>query len=434
MEVTYYNPALETADRATLEAHQLTRLRSLLATLLARNPFYGPRLRAAGLRDAAEVRTLADLRHLPFTRKAELIADQEAHPPYGTNLTYPLTAYTRLHQTSGTTGRPLRILDTPSSWDWWLRCWGYVYRGAGVGPEDRIFCAFSFGPFIGFWSAFEAGQQLGALVLAGGGQSSEQRLQMIADNQATVLVCTPTYALRLAEVAREQGFDTRHSTIRATIHAGEPGANIPATKRRIEEAWGARCFDHAGATEVGAHSFECVAQPGGIHMNEAEFIFEVLDPQTDQPADEGELVITNLGREGMPVLRYRTGDRVKLQPGECPCGRTFRRLEGGILGRVDDMLTVRGVNVFPSAIENLVRRFTAVDEFVIEVYRERAMDELELQLEVVGEPPETVCEAVAREIWTALGFRPRVRAVPAGSLPRFELKARRVRDRRVLTA
>jgi phenylacetate-CoA ligase len=427
---TYYDEALETADRAALEAHQLPRLRALLDTLLAQNPFYGPRLRAAGLRSGNDLGTLADLDRLPFTRKGELVADQEAHPPYGSNLSYPVAAYTRLHQTSGTTGRPLRLLDTPESWDWWLRCWGHVYRGATVGPDDRIFAAFSFGPFIGFWTAFEAGQKLGALVIAGGGQTSEQRLQTLLDNEATVLVCTPTYALRLAEVAREQGIDVSKSSIRATIHAGEPGASIPSTKQRIEELWGARCYDHAGATEVGAFGFECQAQPGGIHANEAEFIVEVLDPATHEPAHEGELVITNLGRAGSPVLRYRTGDRVKWQAGACPCGRTFRRFEGGILGRVDDMLTVRGVNVFPSAIENLVRRHPAVDEFAVEVYQERAMDEMELQLEVAGEPPEVVCEAVAREVWVALGFRPRVRPVPAGTLPRFELKARRVRDRR----
>src|SRR5581483_3178907 len=430
MEITYYDRELETADRSTLEAHQVARLRTLLAELLARNSFYGPRLRAAGLASAEELQSLADLGRIPFTRKSELVADQDANPPYGTLLTYPLSAYTRLHQTSGTTGRPLRIVDTPESWDWWLRCWGFVYRGAGVGPDDRVFCAFSFGPFIGFWSAFEAAPRLGALAIPGGGQTSEQRLQMILDNQVTVLVCTPTYALRLAEVAREQGVDVSGSTVRLTLHAGEPGASIPSTKRRIEEAWGARCYDHAGATEVGAFGFECVVQPGGIHVNESEFIAEVIDPDTGQPADDGELVLTNLGRLALPVLRYRTGDRVRLQAGECPCGRTFRRLEGGLLGRVDDMLTVRGVNVFPSAIENLVRRTTAVEEFAVDVYQERAMDEMELRVEVVGEDPDAACDAVARELWVALGFRPRVRAVPAGTLPRFELKARRVNDRR----
>jgi phenylacetate-CoA ligase len=430
VDVSYADRALETADRATLEAHQLRRLQALLGLLLAQNPFYGARLRAAGLTTAAELTSLRDLARLPFTGKAELVADQEAAPPYGTNLTYPLAAYTRLHQTSGTTGRPLRILDTPEGWDWWLRCWGYVYRGAGVGPDDRVFCAFSFGPFIGFWSAFEGGQRLGALMVPGGGQTSEQRLQLLADTRATVLVCTPTYALRLAEVAREQGLDPSAWHVRVTIHAGEPGASIPSTKQRIEAAWGARCFDHAGATEVGAHSFECVAQAGGIHVNEAEFICEIVDPTTAAPADEGELVLTNLGRPGTPVLRYRTGDRVRRQPGACPCGRSFTRLAGGVLGRVDDMLTVRGVNVFPSAIENLVRRFPEVAEFAVEVYQERAMDELALRLEIVGAEPEVVCTAVARELWMTLGFRPRVEPAPPGSLPRFELKARRVHDHR----
>lgn len=433
METTYYERALETADRAAIEAHQLARLRPLLDTLLARNAFYGPRLRAAGLSGGADLRSLDDLRKLPFTRKAELVADQDAHPPYGSFLTYPLSAYTRLHQTSGTTGKPLRIVDTAESWDWWLRCWGFVYRGAGITSEDRIFCAFSFGPFIGFWAAFEGAQRLGALVVAGGGQTSEQRLQMILDNAITALVCTPTYALRLAEVAREQGIDSSRTSVRLTIHAGEPGANIPSTKQRIETAWGARCIDHAGATEVGAHCFEAVEEPGGVYLNEAEFIMEVLDPATDEPADEGELVITNLGRTGCPVLRYRTGDRVRLARGHQGT-RTFGWLAGGILGRVDDMLTVRGVNVFPSAIENLVRRFPEIDEFAVEVYQERAMDELELQVELAGGPPEAVCEAVAREVWVALGFRPRVRPVPSGTLPRFELKARRVRDRRTQPA
>ncbi|MBX5490947.1 MAG: phenylacetate--CoA ligase family protein [Chloroflexi bacterium] len=429
METAYYDRALETADRAALEGHQLARLRPLLDTLLAHNHFYGPRLRAAGLTSGADIRTLDDLRHLPFTHKHELVADQAAHPPYGSFHTYPPSAYTRLHQTSGTTGKPLRLADTPESWDWWLRCWGFVYRGAGVTTEDRVFCAFSFGPFIGFWAAFEGAQRLGAMVIAGGGQTSEQRLQMLLDNEVTVLVCTPTYALRLAEVAREQGIDPSATPVRLTIHAGEPGANIPSTKQRIERAWGARCIDHAGATEVGAHSFEAVEEPGGIYVNEAEFILEVLDPATGAPADEGELVLTNLGRVGCPVLRYRTGDRVRVARDHRGT-RAFRWLEGGILGRVDDMLTVRGVNVFPSAIENLVRRFGEVDEFAVEVYQERAMDELELQLEVARGEPQVICEAVAREVWVALGFRPRVRAVPVGSLPRFELKARRVRDRR----
>jgi phenylacetate-CoA ligase len=247
---------------------------------------------------------------------------------------------------------------------------------------------------------------------------------------ATVLVCTPSYALHLAEVAKERGVDLGKFPIRITIHAGEAGAGIPATRRRIEASWSARCYDHAGMTEVGAYGFECVAQ-AGIHINESEFIAEVIDPTTGQPAHEGELVLTNLGRRGSPLFRYKTGDRVQLAPEPCSCGRSFVRLAGGILGRVDDMLIIRGVNVFPSALEGIVREFEVVDEFQIEVFTRKEMNEVRLLLEVDGsrhgpsaggETVKAVVERVRREI----GIRIDAEAVPAGHLPRYELKAKRL--------
>ena len=208
------------------------------------------------------------------------------------------------------------------------------------------------------------------------------------------------------------------------VHAGEPGAGIPSVRARIEEAWGARAYDHAGMTEMGAYGFECAAQ-AGLHVNESEFIAEVIDPVTGAPAREGELVLTNLGRVGSPLLRYRTGDRVRVATVPCECGRTFVRLEGGILGRVDDMLIVRGVNVFPSAIEGIVRRFAAVEEFMIEVYRRAEMDEVRLLLEI-GEGAAHVPAAVQQAVRVDLGIRVEVAPVPAQSLPRYELKARRL--------
>jgi phenylacetate-CoA ligase len=412
-----------------LERRQVDRLRAMLRELLASNRFYGAKLRAAGLSDAQDVRSLADLRQLPFTAKQELVDDQAAHPPYGTNLTYPLERYVRLHQTSGTTGNPLRWLDTAESWDWWARCWAAVYHGAGVTEADRVFFAFSFGPFIGFWSAWEGTRYVGAMAISGGAQTSEQRLDTLISNQATVICCTPSYALHLAEVARQKGVDIAGSTVQRLIVAGEPGARIPATKQRIEEAWGARLFDHTGATEVGAHGCQCAAQQG-VHLNEGEFIVEVIDPVTQELADEGELVITNLGRVGMPVIRYRTGDQVRLNREPCACGRTFVRMEGGIIGRIDDMLTVRGVNVFPSALEAIIRDFAEVDEYAVEVYRRAEMDEMEIKLEVSGPSPQTVADAVAQAIRNRLGLRATVTLAEPGSLPRYELKARRVVDRR----
>ncbi|MDQ7028263.1 MAG: AMP-binding protein [Ardenticatenia bacterium] len=346
-------------------------------------------------------------------------------------MTYPLSAYTRLHQTSGTTGKPMRWLDTEASWQWWGRCWGTVYRAAGVTEEDRVYFAFSFGPFIGFWAAWEGARLIGALAISGGARNSHQRVENLLELEATVLCCTPSYALHLAEVAREMGMadELRRSAVRAIIVAGEPGGSIPATRQRIESMWGARVYDHTGATEVGAHGFTCLHQQG-VHLNEGEFIVEVLNPTTGEPADEGELVITNLGRWGSPIIRYRTGDHVRLNREPCACGRTFVRMEGGVIGRIDDMLIVRGVNVFPSAIENIVREFPEVDEFAVEVYRVQEMDELEVKIEVIKGEPDHVAARLAERFRQRLALRTTVTPVAPGTLPRWELKARRVRDRR----
>lgn len=409
---------------------QLRKFGTQLETVLAANKFYRSKLSAAGVSSARAIATMDDFTALPVTTKQELAEDQLRYPPYGSNLTFPVERYTKIHQTSGTTGEPLRCLDTEESWSWWASCWAAVYRAAGVTPLDRIFFAFSFGPFIGFWSAYEGARQYGALAVPGGGMSSLQRLQAIITNDISVLISTPTYALHLAEVAEEEGIDIGGSNVRVTIHAGEPGASIPATKARIEKAWGSRCFDHAGATEVGAWGFECQEQ-AGLHINEAEFLPEVLDPDTSAPTTEGELVLTNLGRTGMPVIRYRTGDRVKIIDDRCGCGRGYRRLEGGVIGRVDDALIVRGVNLFPSAMENLVRRVPEVGEFAIDVYRRDSLDDVEIRIEVTDEAKgDAAVEAVAKELRSGLGIRIKVDAVPFGTLPRFDLKARRITDHR----
>jgi phenylacetate-CoA ligase len=300
-----------------------------------------------------------------------------------------------------------------------------VLAGAGLGPGDRVYFPFSFGLFIGFWTGFEGARALGALAIPGGGADTLSRLDTMRTLGATALVCTPSYALHLAATGRERGLDVAALPVRATVHAGEPGAGIPAVRARIEESWGARAFDHPGMTEVGAYGYEC-AEQAGPHVNESEFIAEVLDPATGAPAREGELVLTNLGRLGSPMIRYRTGDRVRLAEAPCACGRTFLRLEGGILGRLDDMLILRGVNVFPSAVEGIVRRFAAVEEFQIEVFRAGELDEARVLVEVgLGDAAE-VCAALQEAFRTGLGLRLPVAVAPPRSLPRFELKARRV--------
>jgi phenylacetate-CoA ligase len=428
--MAYFDQATETLEREKLQSLQLAKLQAMLLAIYGRNRLYTSKLDACGVKPG-HIRSLSDLARLPLTTKNELVRAQSDGSPFGANATFPESAYTRIHQTSGTTGAPLRVLDTRESWDLWGRCWGHVFAGAGLTAQDRIFLAFSFGPFIGFWAAVEGVRQIGAMMIPGGGFDSLQRLHVMRDLGATALCCTPTYALRLAEVARENHFDLRQIPIRATIHAGEPGANIEHTKKRIESCWGAKCYDHAGASEVGAHSFECEARPDGMHVLESEFIVEVLDTGSGDAVPDGqpgELILTNLGRIGFPVIRYRTGDLVRLNRTPCACGRTFARFDGGILGRVDDMVIVRGVNVYPPAVENLIRQFPMVEEFRITVVTRAELRELAIEIEVNdGSDGESARAAVEAAVQHGLSLRPRVTVVPPGSLPRFELKARRFR-------
>ena len=422
-----HDRTLETLEAARLREHQWRRLRALLDEVYGApgNAFWRAAWACAGVAAPGDLKTWDDFRRLPLSRKADVVEDQTAHPPFGTNLTYPLENYVRVHQTSGTTGAPLRWLDTQASWDWWVHCWRFVLAGAGLGPADRVYFPFSFGLFIGFWAGFEGARALGALAIPGGGADSVTRLAAMQALGATALVCTPSYALHLAETGRERGIDVAALPVRVTVHAGEPGAGIPAVRARIQQSWSARAFDHAGMTEMGAYGYECAAQTG-LHVNESEFIAEVLDPVTQAPAPEGELVLTNLGRLGSPMIRYRTGDRVRLAEAPCACGRTFRRFEGGILGRVDDMLILRGVNVFPSAVEGIVRRFASVEEFQIEVFRDGELDEARILVEVGAGDAATVCTALQEALRVGLGLRLPVTPAPPRTLPRFELKARRV--------
>lgn len=424
-------------DRAELRDAQWSGLRRLLGEIFPANAFYRRKWAEAGV-DPAAIGSLARFAGCaPFTVKAELARDQEACPPWGTNLTYPLERYTRMHQTSGTSGRPLRWPDTPESWEWLLDGWTEVYRAAGVTAGDRAFFAFSFGPFIGFWMAFEAAERLGLLCLPGGGLSTVARVRSILDLGATVLCCTPTYALHLAEVAAREGIDLGRSRVRLILVAGEPGGSLPATRARLAQAWpGARVFDHHGMTEVGPVTYECPACPGRLHLIERHYLAEIVDPATGEPSAgrPGELVLTPLGRAGTPLLRYRTGDLVQpafapeaesVEP--CACGRCELALDGGILGRADDMVIVRGVNVFPSSVEAILRRFPEVAEYQVTVQQEEGLAELVLRVEPSPDCPDVggLVKGLDAALREALALRVPVLAVPPGSLPRFELKARR---------
>ena len=423
------DPTAGHLDRPALAALQNEQLRALLAEILPTNRFYARKFAEAGV-SPGDLRTVGDLARLPLTTKAELLADQERHPPYGQVLTHAVERYNRLHQTSGTSGRPLRWLDTPESWTRLLDCWDTFFNLAGLGQGERLFFGFSFGPFLGFWTAFEAAARRGHFCLAGGGMSSAARLRLLLDNAATVLLCTPTYGLHLAEVARQEGIDLRGSAVRVLIVAGEPGGSISATRGRIEAAWGARVFDHHGLTEVGPVAFECRDNPYGLHLLETAYVAEVIDPVTGRPqtpGQPGELVLTTLWRAGSPLLRYRTGDLVRVSPDPCPCGRCLLRLEGGILGRTDDMIHLRGNNFYPSALEAVIRRFAEVAEYRVVVDHSRPLADLRVELEPAAPGGNgDLAERVGRAIRDELLFRAQVATVPPGTLPRFEMKARRV--------
>ncbi len=412
---------VEMLGRSALERLQLGKFNRHLAAVLSANEFYQRKL--AGC--PRELESLDDLAKLPFTQKDELQC--ESGEAFASNRTFSIATYTRCHETSGTRGRPLAVLDTPADWQWWIDGWQFVLDAAELTANDRALLAFSFGPFIGFWSAFDAIVARGALAIPGGGMSSLARIELLRKLRATALFCTPTYALRLAEVAAEHKIVLPRLSVEKIVVAGEPGGSVPAMRERIERAWNARVVDHAGATEVGPWGFADAAGRG-LHVNELEFIAEFLSVETGQAAKEGELahlVLTGLGRVGAPVIRYRTGDLVRAVWPTSGANR-FVLLEGGVLGRADDMMIIRGVNIFPSAVEQILHSFPEVVEYQLTARKRGELDELVVDVEDRLNEPTRIVE----ELQLRLGLKIEVRAVPTLSLPRFEGKGRRFVDER----
>lgn len=414
-------------DRDRLRSNQWRKLRSILVSVNGAGGFYANKFQAAKVVVSSMDGVEDFIQQVPFTLKEELLADRLAHPPFGTHLTQPLESYTRFCQTSGTSsGQPVAWLDTPESWEAMLKCWRHVYDGADLAAgKDRIFFAFSFGPFLGFWTAYEAANGH-YLTLPSGGLSSQARLEMMARYGATVLCCTPTYALRLGEMIGEaSGVEHLSLRVQKIIVAGEPGGSIPEVRARIEKLWNARVYDHHGMTEVGPVSYETTAVPGQLVVIEEAYLAEVIDPATGLEVNEGEcgeLVLTTLDRTAGPLLRYRTGDWVKKRLWQ---GRLA--LEGGVLSRVDDMVVVRGVNVYPSAVEAVVRQFSEIVEFMVEQRKVDAMDEIELLIEVPGNVSKALIKRLEAKLRDTFSMRIPVRLVEADSLPRHEFKAKRWR-------
>jgi phenylacetate-CoA ligase len=415
-------------DRASIESLQTERLRALLLELRSGNAFYRDRLAKAAL---GEVPTLAEfVAKMPFTSKMDLVWDREEFPPYGSNLTYPIGRYSRFCQSSGTTRGPLPSLDTAESWSAMLDCWDRVYEAAGVGPGEKIFFAFSFGPFLGFWTAFESATRRGNLSIPGGGLSSKARLQAMVAHEVEVLCCTPTYAMRLGELfAAHANDETATYRLKKIVVAGEPGGSLPEVRRRLSDLWkGARVFDHHGMTETGPVTYEHPDKPLALCVIEEAYFAEIIDRETQTevaPGQKGELVLTTLTRTACPLLRYRTGDLVEkayFTPAGASSGLC---LEGGILGRVDEMVVIRGVNVYPTAVEKIIRGFPEVVEFQVVQTTRQSMAELEVMIEADAKARPDLAEHVQRELADAFTLRIPVKMVEAGELPRYEFKSRR---------
>ncbi len=437
----YWNPKNETMPREELQKLQLLKLQRLCEWAYATTPFHQRKFDAAGFKPE-QIKSLDDLRRIPFMTREEWMDSLTEKPLYGDMLsTHPRNAI-RYHLTSGTSGRtPIRVLDSMKDWDWINEMWCYGLWGFGIRPEDTVYFAFGYGSFIGFWGAHYACEKIGALVIPGGAQTTEARIKQIIEMGVTTVCSTPTYALHMWQKAREMGIDlAKEGNVNKVILSGEPAGSIPAVKHQLEEAWGAKCGDTAGMTEVGTIMiFECSHQPGGTHIIEDHYIEEVLHPDNDEPVGYGELgerVVTSFGRGFIPVIRYRTKDMVmKVPASTCTCGRTWDIYSGGIRGRWDDMKLIRGTNVYPRAVEAIIREYPAIDEFQIYLWRkDNVQDEITIKLEIkpdLDHEWESLQQQLHKDLSGAHeGLRFIIERMDYGVLPHFELKARRLIDAR----
>ena len=411
-----------------LAEKQLTALNQLIEVVGSSNSFYKAKLEACqGMGGFESLEAFSE--RMPFTTKAEIAEDHKCNPPYGTNLSYPKGQYTRIHQTSGTTGQPIAWLDTQESWSWLLDNWKLIWKACGAKKGDVAMFPFSFGPFLGFWSAFEAAAQAGIRCIPAGGQTSLQRLQTINRYQPDWLCCTPTYALHLLSVAQKEGIDLSSGPVRRIIVGGEPGGSVPEVKSRIEEGWGgAKLFDHHGMTEVGPVTYSDPERPELLRAIHETYFIEVLDTESGKPTlpgDVGELILTTLGRAASPLIRYRTGDLVKPVPveGEDPRAVAF---EGGILGRSDDMVVVRGVNLYPSAIDAVIRSFDGIGEYQVHIDEKESMVQVAVTVENLSAAgDDELANQVQKRMREVFGLRIQIEIGESGSLPAFEMKAKR---------
>ena len=435
----YWNPVLETLPQEQLKKLQLKKFRRIFKWAFDHSKFHRQLYDNAGI-TPDDIQSFADIRRVPKVEKSMMRDIQRKDPyPYGDTLCVPLDDVCEFRQTSGTTGQPVYQADTWQDWEWWAECWSYILWAQGYRPSDRVFIPFGYNIFVAFWAGHYAAEKLGCEVVPGGVLDTQARILKIQELKASALMATPTYILGMADTAKtKMDIDPAELGIKRITCAGEPGAGIPSTKRRIETAWNAKVYDHAGATEIGAWSYECVDQPRGMHVNEAFFLVEIEDTETGEiiegPGKRGKMVITALDRFAQPCVRFDAKDIIEWDSEPCTCGRSFRLIKGGVVGRADDITKVKGVLLAPSAIEEVVRGIEGLgDEYEVIVDKLGDVDRIKLKVEVMP-GQEDQAKSIEGELKdqlrlkTNLGYR--IEFYDYGKLPRYEVKAKRFKDKR----
>jgi len=438
---TYWNPILETLPREKIRKLQIKKFRKIFQWAYDHSKFHRQLYDDAGI-TPKDIRSFEDIRRVPTVEKSMMRDIQGKDPfPYGEALCVPLEEVTIFRQTSGTTGQPVYQPDTWQDWEWWMECWSYILWAQGYRPRDRVFIPFGYNIFVAFWAGHYAAEKIGCEVIPGGVLDTKARILKIQELRATAMMGTPTYILGMAETARSKmGIDPSQLTIDKITCAGECGASIPSTKKRLEDAWNAKVYDHAGATEIGAWSFECAEQPGGMHVNEAMFLVEIEDVETgeiiEEPGRRGKMIITALDRQAQPCVRFDSKDVIEWAAESCACGRSARLIKGGVVGRADDITKVKGVLLAPSAIEEVVRSVDGLgDEYEVIVDKDGDAERIQLKVEVLDDKPDPdQCRLIETELADQLRLKTNLRydieICGCETLPRYEVKAKRFKDLR----
>jgi phenylacetate-CoA ligase len=433
----HYWSAVEMLPRERLQEIQLRKLQQLATHVEASSALYARLWGESGV-TASDIRSLDDLRRFPVMTKTHFERDQHEHPPYGTALTSPAASQMKFWQTSGTTGAPRLWAENKEDWENGMYMYARAFYAHGIRPGWRAYFAFSYPPFIAFWLAHYAAEMMGCQTVPKGPLPTQAWLGLVgrlAGTAPAFMCATPTYAQRQIEVAQEMRLHLPDLRVDVLSLAGEPGACVPATKRLIESAWGATAHDVLGSTETsGPIFFTCVQQAKleapSDHANVDYFILEVLDPDTHEVVSDGaagSLCVTALGRTGIPAVRFLLNDYVRLSWEQCGCGRSLPLVHGGISARSDDMLVIKGVNVYPSLLENLIRgRPGLAHEYVL------VREALDARLRVEALPDldrgqyDALGQRIQADIRTATTLTLPVEVLPPGSLPRSETKSKRI--------